>query len=76
VLGHAGRIVALGTFGGRLASVASATVIEGMLYGVEPLDSRTFATAALLLAVVAMAAAALPAMRAARIDPVAALRED
>jgi putative ABC transport system permease protein len=76
VLGHAGRIVMLGIFGGLLASVASATIIEGMLYGVEPLDSFTFATAAVVLASVAMAAAALPAMRAARIDPVRALRED
>jgi len=48
--------------------------IAGMLYGVSPEDGMIFAGAALLLAVIALFAAFLPARRASRIDPTIALR--
>jgi len=46
------------------------------LYGVTPTDALTFATAALLLAAVALVACLLPASRASRIAPATALRND
>jgi putative ABC transport system permease protein len=50
--------------------------ISSLLYGVKPLDLLTFAAAPGILALVALAASVVPAMRAARVDPVVALRQD
>jgi putative ABC transport system permease protein len=47
-----------------------------MLYGVTALDGATFAVMPAIMAAIAVAAAFLPARRASRIDPMAALRED
>jgi ABC-type lipoprotein release transport system permease subunit len=47
-----------------------------MLFGLKPWDVGTFAMALLLLALVAVAASLLPAARAARSDPMAALRQE
>lgn len=74
VLRQAGRVVLLGAVGGVLASLALVPAIEALLYGVEPLDPRTFALAPLGLLLVAMTAAAIPALRAGRIDPAITLR--
>jgi len=46
------------------------------LFGVAPLDPPTFAGAALVLVLTAAAAAAVPALRAVRIDPVSAFRSE
>ena len=50
--------------------------ISSLLYGVRPLDPLTFASALAILALVALAASVVPAMRAARVDPVVALRQE
>jgi putative ABC transport system permease protein len=47
-----------------------------MLFGVTPSDAVTFVGTALLLGAVAFAASLVPALRAARIDPVTALRHE
>jgi putative ABC transport system permease protein len=47
-----------------------------MLFGLTPLDPATFAGVALVFAIVAAAAAAIPARRATRIDPLTALRAE
>jgi ABC-type antimicrobial peptide transport system permease subunit len=47
-----------------------------MLFGIEPFDMPTLVAVALVLTFVALFAAWLPARRAARIDPMAALREE
>jgi putative ABC transport system permease protein len=50
--------------------------ISSLLYGVKPLDPLTFAAAPAILAIVSLAASIVPAMRAARVDPVVALRQE
>jgi len=51
-------------------------VLNTLLFGVGSTDPPTFAAVALVLAVVALVACYLPARRASRIDPVAALRSE
>ena len=57
-------------------AVVLTRVISGFLFGVGPLDPVTYAAVAAALAGVALLAAYLPARRASRIDPLAALRLD
>jgi putative ABC transport system permease protein len=66
------------TFAGLAIGLAGAWVLtrllSSLLFGVGPTDATTFAVIGVLLALVALCAAYLPARRAARIDPVVALR--
>lgn len=64
--------VAVGVVG---ASAVTRT-LTSLLYGVSPLDPATFAVTSLLLAGVALLASYVPARRAARVDPVTALRSE
>lgn len=50
--------------------------LESMLYGVTALDGATFAAMPVVLLALAIAASVVPARRASRIDPMAALREE
>ena len=50
--------------------------MRAMLYGVSPTDPATFAVVTLVLLAVAVLASTVPAMRAARVDPIVALREE
>jgi len=60
-----------------LAGVAAATgTIRGLLYGVRPLDGVTLAVVVGLVAIVALAAAGVPAWRATRVDPQTSLRSE
>ena len=65
---------------GMAVGVAAALVLvrgmERILYGVQPTDPVTFALAVLLLSATALAACLIPAHRAARLDPVKALRAE
>jgi ABC-type antimicrobial peptide transport system permease subunit len=76
VLGEAGRLAAAGVLLGAIGALAASRLVSTFLYGVTPTDPRTLALSAGALVVVALAAGALPAWRVARLDPVAALRED
>ena len=53
-----------------------APAVEGLLYGAHPRDSRVFLSVAIVLAGATVLASLVPALKAARIDPVRALRED
>jgi putative ABC transport system permease protein len=61
---------------GGLASLLMGQLVAGMLFQVRPYDPWTFATVAALLTLTALAASATPAVRAAHVDPIAALRAD
>jgi predicted permease len=61
---------------GLLGAVALTRVMSSLLFGVSATDSLTFGAVALLLAIVAFVAAAIPARRATAVDPMVALREE
>lgn len=65
----------IGGLAAGLAGAAGLTrLLSGMLYGVRPLDPAVLGSVSVLLAAVALLASYLPARRAARIDPMTALR--
>jgi putative ABC transport system permease protein len=68
--------VALGVASGLGASLAITRLVESLLFGMKPNDPLTIGIAALLLLAVAGVAGYLPARRAARVDPLVALRHD
>jgi len=76
IVGHAAVLTAAGVAAGLAGSLVLARVMATLVFGVTPRDPLTFAAAPVLLAAVAMAAALLPARRAASIDPIKALRDD
>jgi len=74
VLFGAVRLAAIGIGIGLAAALAAGRLIESQLFGIRAADPVIYAGAALLLALVALIAAGVPAWRAARIDPVVALK--
>ena len=75
VLRDALLIVATGLGVGLPAAVAASSVTRAFLFGVSPTAPHVFAGAAAALAGAAFVATLVPARRAARLDPVAALKE-
>jgi len=76
VLGRALRIVGAGLIVGVVGAVGVTRVLQRFLFGVTPTDPIAFTTVPLLLMAVGLMAAWLPARRATRIDPCAALRAE
>ena len=74
VLVEGGRLTLLGVGFGLGAALGLTQLMRSLLFGVSPLDPSTFVSVAAALAVVAMAAAYIPARRAMGTDPAAALR--
>ncbi|MGH9347181.1 MAG: ABC transporter permease [Vicinamibacterales bacterium] len=75
VLGDAARVTAAGVIVGALAAFGAARFIRALLFGVTASDLPTFALTALVLGAIALLASYLPARKAVRVDPVAALRD-
>jgi ABC-type antimicrobial peptide transport system permease subunit len=67
-------LAALGIAFGTAASLVFTSVLANQLYGVTARDPWTFVVVGLLLGIVAIAATIIPARRAARVDPILALR--
>ncbi len=68
------RLVLLGGVIGLVTALSTAHLLRSLLFEVGPYDSMSFACVAVLLALIAIAAIFVPAMRAMRIDPMVALR--
>lgn len=67
--------IAAGLLAGTLAAITTARLLTNLLFSVSPLDPASLALGALAMAGASFAATILPAVRAARVDPVTALRD-
>jgi ABC-type antimicrobial peptide transport system permease subunit len=76
VIGQGLRPVAVGAVAGVLGALAVTDAMRSLLFGVEAIDVLTYGVAVALLGLIAMAACTLPALRAMRLDPLVALREE
>jgi ABC-type antimicrobial peptide transport system permease subunit len=76
IVRDAGWPVACGLAAGLAGAFYATRVIQALLYEVAPRDLMTFVSVPIVMAVVAMVAAWIPARRAARVNPVAALRAE
>ena len=74
VLGQAAKLITIGICLGLAGAMVLARSIASILYGITPFDAAVFASASLVLAVVALLASYIPARRAASVDPIVALR--
>jgi predicted permease len=76
VVGQSIRLALIGIAIGVLIAIALTRLLANLLYDVSPTDPATFLTVSLILAATALLAGGIPAWRAARIDPVKALRQE
>ena len=76
VLGEGLGLVAIGVVGGLVAALAATRLLARFLYGISPTDPVTFAWTPVVLVVVAALACLIPAMRATRVDPIKALKQE
>ena len=74
IFGEGLRLIASGVIAGLAAALAVSRVLRSFLFGVEPADPVTFIGVAVLFATVALLACWVPTHRAAKVDPVEALR--
>jgi predicted permease len=70
------ELAAMGIGAGLVGAAALTGLMASLLFGVKARDGITFAGVVAVLAVAALAACAIPALRAARVDPMAALRDE
>ena len=76
ILREAGWLAAIGVAMGLVCSVAAASPMRGLLFGVSSWDVPTLVAVAIFLAVFALLASYIPARRAASINPIEALRAE
>ena len=74
-LGRALRLAAIGVITGLAGAFAAGTALESQVYGISAHDPVTFTGAAILVSLIVLAAAWIPASRAAALDPLTALRD-
>ena len=76
VIRQGARLALFGIVIGTLGAIAATRLMRTMLFQVNPLDPITFAAVGITLAAVAVGASWIPALRAARVSPVTAMRND
>jgi putative ABC transport system permease protein len=76
ILGQGMRPVLAGLAAGLLASLAATRALASLLYGVSAFDPPTLVAVSGLLLIISVLASAVPAWRAARVDPMSALRHE
>ncbi|MFN2432593.1 MAG: ABC transporter permease [Gemmatimonadota bacterium] len=76
VVGQAGRLAALGILLGLVGALLLTRLMSSLLFGVDPADPLTYVAVCGVLASTVLLASVLPARRAARIDPMRALRQE
>jgi putative ABC transport system permease protein len=76
VVGNTARILSIGVAVGLTAAAALGRWMSSLLFSVRPTDPLTFGAVAAMLALTAALATAIPALRAARVDPVVSLRDE
>jgi len=76
VFREAGRMIAIGAVVGLMLAGFAGRLVATFLFGVDPLDPLTFASVPVVILITAVVAAAAPAWRASRINPVDAFRHD
>lgn len=74
VFAQGARLLAIGIIAGLVASLALSRVVASMLYGVQATDPLVYGAVLGVLGITAAAACAIPARRAARVDPIVAMR--
>jgi putative ABC transport system permease protein len=76
LLGRGVQLTAAGALLGIGGGLAAGRLLEHQLHGIDPTDAATLTAATVVLVAVALSASFLPAWRAARVDPVVALKEE
>lgn len=76
MLRHGLLLAAAGVAAGILLATGLTQLMSALLYGVSPVDPLTFAAVSAAVAAIALLASYAPARRAARVDPVVALRAE
>jgi putative ABC transport system permease protein len=74
IVGHGLAVAATGIAIGVVGAAAASKVLSSLLYGVRALDPLTFGMTTVLLLIAAVAACAIPARRAAAVDPVMTMK--
>jgi putative ABC transport system permease protein len=76
VMGHGLRLAGIGVGIGVVLALAGTRLLSSMLFATSPTDARTFVAVATLLVAIAAVASLVPAVRASRVDPIIALRDE
>ena len=76
IVGHGALLAAIGIGIGLAGALGVTRFLRSMLYGVSPFDPVSFVVVTLVLSGIAFLASYLPARRAARVDPIEALRQE
>jgi putative ABC transport system permease protein len=76
VLSQGSRLIGVGLAIGLVGALLSARLLKSLLFGIGARDPLTFAGVVFLLGIVAVTACLIPALRAAEVDPIVALRDE